>query len=101
MRPATYPKRRLYFRVADIHVSHCQEKKTVLLTRATEERAKTNVFRIRSSHMCLSAGGFCLRRNGHPFSVSGPPGPSQKILFVFAARPPTIRTEHPQLLSPS
>jgi hypothetical protein len=30
-------------------------EKTVLLTRATEERAKTNVFRTRSSHVCLSA----------------------------------------------
>src|SRR5258708_30676084 len=101
MRPATYPKRRLYFRVADIHVSHCQEKKTVLLTRATEERAKTNVFRIRSSHMCLSAGGSCPRRTGHPFSVSGPPGPPQKILFLFSAPPPTIPTGPLGVLFPS
>src|SRR5256884_4356918 len=28
-------------------------------------------------------GGSCLRRTGHPFTVSGPCGPSQKIECVF------------------
>ena len=34
-----------------------------------------------------------VRRTGHPFAVSGPGGPSQKIEFVFAASPETIRRE--------
>src|SRR6059036_4168307 len=33
--------------------------------------------RTRSSHVCLSAVVSCLRRTGHPFTVSGPCGPSQ------------------------
>src|SRR2546430_32780 len=32
-------------------------------------------------------GGSCLRRTGHPFAVSGPEGPSQKIESVFSASP--------------
>src|SRR5205807_10201231 len=38
-------------------------------------------------------GGSCLRRTGHPFAVSGPGGPSQKIECVFSASPETIRRE--------
>jgi len=38
-------------------------------------------------------GGSCLRRTGHPFTVSGPEGPSQKIEFVFSASPETFRRE--------
>src|SRR6266581_6839113 len=38
-------------------------------------------------------GGSCLRRTGHPFTVSGPCGPSQKIECVFSASPETIRRE--------
>jgi hypothetical protein len=68
-------------------------EKTVLLTRATEERAKTNIFRTRSSQCVPLGGGSCPRRTGHPFAVSGPVGPSQKIKFVFAASPETIRRE--------
>ena len=34
-----------------------------------------------------------LRRTGHPFTVSGPEGPSQKIEFVFSASPETFRRE--------
>src|SRR5579864_779962 len=37
--------------------------------------------------------GSCLRRTGHPFAVSGPCGPSQKIECVFSASPETIRRE--------
>ena len=40
--------------------------------------------------------GSCLRRTGHPFAVSGPLGPSQKIEFVFAASPETIHLKAPQ-----
>src|SRR6202049_1711063 len=53
-------------RNADIHVSHLSREKTVLLTRATEERAKTNIFRTRSSQRVPLGGGSCLRRTGHP-----------------------------------
>ena len=38
-------------------------------------------------------GGSCLRRTGHPFAVSDPGGPSQKIESGFAASPETIRRE--------
>ena len=38
-------------------------------------------------------GGSCLRRTGHPFAVSGPGGPSQKIESGFAASPETIQRE--------
>ena len=68
-------------------------EKTLLLTRATEERAKTNVFRTRSSQRVPLGGGSCHRRTGHPFTVSGPEGPSQKIEFVFSASPETTRRE--------
>jgi hypothetical protein len=37
--------------------------------------------------------GSCLRRTGHPFTVSDPCGPSQKIECVFSASPETIRRE--------
>ena len=40
-----------------------------------------------------SGGGSCLRRTGHPFAVSGPEGPSQKIEWVHSASPETIRRE--------
>src|SRR2546429_2612857 len=49
--------------------------------------------RTRNSHVCLSAVVSCLRRTGHPFTVSGPCGPSQKIECVFSASPETIRRE--------
>src|SRR5256884_854496 len=38
-------------------------------------------------------GGSWLRRTGHPFTVSGPCGPSRKIECVFSASPETIRRE--------
>jgi hypothetical protein len=67
-------------------------EKTVLLTRATEERAKTNVFRTRSSHVCLSA---VVPAFAEPdiHLLSRARGPSQKIEFVFSASPETIRRE--------
>ena len=71
-------------------------EKTVLLTRATEERAKTNIFRTRSSQRVPLGSGSCFRRTGHPFTVSGPEGPSQKIEFVFSASPETTRREPPE-----
>jgi hypothetical protein len=66
-------------------------EKRVLLTRVVEERAKTNRFRTRSSQGVPLGGGSCLRGTGHPFTVSGLQGPSQKIEFVFSASPETIR----------
>ena len=42
------------FRIADLHVSLCQEKNALLLTRAYEERTK-HTARIRIAHVCLSA----------------------------------------------
>jgi hypothetical protein len=48
---------------------------------------------IRSSQRVPLGGGSCLRRTGHPFAVSGPGGPSQKIESVFSASPETIRRE--------
>src|SRR5438445_1117840 len=57
-------------------------------------RARTiEAIRTRSSHVCLSAVVSCLRRTGHPFTVSGPCVPSQKIECVFSASPETIRRE--------
>src|SRR5216684_4800125 len=43
--------------------------------------------------VCLSASVPALGRTRHPFAVSGLVGPSQKIEFVFAASPETIRRE--------
>ena len=68
-------------------------EKTILLTRATEERAKPTPSEPTARNVCLSAGGSCLRRTRHLFAVSGPVGPSQKIEFVFSASPETIRRE--------
>src|SRR5438128_6170762 len=64
----------------------------VLLTRASEERARRTCQSSQRAR-CFSAVGSCLRRTGHPFAVSGPGGPSQKIECVFSASPETIRRE--------
>jgi hypothetical protein len=40
-----------------------------------------------------------VRRTGHPFAVSGPNGPSQKIECVFAASPETIQGSLGSLIS--
>jgi hypothetical protein len=65
---------------------------TVLLTRASEERA-LRTCQIPQLAPVPLGGGSCLRRTGHPFAVSGPEGPSQKIECVFSASPETIRRE--------
>src|SRR5713226_5021880 len=49
--------------------------------------------RTRSLARVPLGGGSCLRRTGHPFTVSGPCGRSQKIEGVFSASPETIRRE--------
>ena len=57
-------------RVADVYVSHCHlckslsREKTILLTRATEERAKTNTFRTHSTQLVPLGVGSYLRRTG-------------------------------------
>ena len=57
-------------RVADVHVSLLSRGNATLPRRASEERAKTIIPGIRSSHLCLSAVVPALRRTGHPFAVS-------------------------------
>jgi hypothetical protein len=54
--------------------------------------------RLSSSHGCLGSGSW-LRRTEHPFAVSSPRGPSQKIECVFSASPATIRREPRELIS--
>jgi hypothetical protein len=71
---------------------------TVLLTRASEERARRTCQNPQLASVPLG-GGSCLRRTGHPFAVSGPEGPSQKIESVFSASPETIRREPRELIS--
>jgi hypothetical protein len=68
-------------------------RKKILLTRASEERARRTSGRTRSSHVWPLGSGSRFRRTGHPFAVSGPCGPSQKIESVFSASPETIRRE--------
>ncbi len=79
-------------RVADIYVSHCQEKKQSPDARYGGAR-KTNAFRTHSSQRVPLGVGSYLRRTGHLFAVSDPVGSSQKIEFVFSASPETIRRE--------
>jgi hypothetical protein len=66
--------------------------KKILLTRALEERARRTCQNPQLATVPLG-GGSCLGRTGHPFAVSGPGGPSQKIECVFSASPETIRRE--------
>jgi len=72
-------------RVADVYVSHCHlckslsREKTILLTRATEERANTNTFRTHSSQLVPLGVGSCLRRTGHLFAVSDPEGLHRRL----------------------
>src|ERR1700733_12557121 len=54
------------------------------------EHAERDI-RFRRARWCLSAGGSCSRRTGHPFAASGSAEPSQKIELVFSASPETIR----------
>jgi hypothetical protein len=41
--------------VADVHVSHLSREKTILLTRAYEERAKLIASELSARNVCLSA----------------------------------------------
>ena len=77
----------------NIHVSLLSRENRILLTRASEERAKPCrpelQLAIYASRRVVAAH----RRTGHPFAVSGSKEPSQKIEFVFSASPETIRGE--------
>jgi hypothetical protein len=64
-----------------------KEKKILLRSAHGELRRNPQLARV------PLGGGSCLRRTGHPFTVSGPCGPSQKIGCVFSASPETIRRE--------
>jgi len=83
--PASFPVRRR-------PCKSLSRENTVLLTRASEERALRTCQIPQLARVPLG-GGSCLRRTGHPFAVSGPEGPSQKIECVFSASPETIRRE--------
>jgi hypothetical protein len=78
-------------RVADVHVSLCQEK-TQFSRRALQRSAQNAYARTRSSHVCLSA---MIPAFAEPdiHSLSQALRPSQKIECVFSASPETIRRE--------
>ena len=80
-------------RVADFHVSQLSRENRILPTRATEERAKANILRTHSSQRAPLGGGSCRSQNRTSICCLRPGGPSQKIEFVFAASPETIRRE--------
>ena len=61
-----------FFRIADVHVSHLSREKSILLTRAYEERAKLLPAELSARNVCLSAVVPALCRTGHPLAVSGP-----------------------------
>src|SRR5215467_773649 len=82
-----------FLRLADIHVSQLSRENRILPTRATEERAKANIFRTHSSQRAPLGGGSCRWQNRTSICCLRPGGPSQKIEFVFAASPETIRRE--------
>src|SRR5229473_3403360 len=65
-------------RVADIYVSHCQEKKQSPDARYGGTR-KTNAFRTHSSQRVPLGVGSCLRRTRHLFTVSGPEGLHRRL----------------------
>src|SRR5439155_26342556 len=62
-------------------------------SKARSESPHTKDFRVLQFAGVPLGIGSCLRRTGHPFTVSGPCGPSQKIECVFSASPETIRRE--------
>ncbi len=62
-------------------------------SKARSESAHTKDFRVLQLAGVPLGIGSCLRRTGHPFAVSGLERPLQKIEFVFAASPETIRRE--------
>ncbi len=61
-----------------------------MLLRRAPESAHQRCFGPQLARVPLGDGS-CLRRTGHPFAVSGPRGPSQKIESVFSASPETVR----------
>ena len=80
------------FRVADLHVSLCQGEKDSPEARFGGARTGELWQNPQLARVPLGDGS-CLRRTGHPFTVSDPCGPSQKIECVFTASPETIRRE--------
>jgi hypothetical protein len=79
-------------RIADIHVSHLSSGGTgVPGTLARACKSCYPGWSVRK--ICLSASVPALGRTRHPFAVSDPEEPSQKIEFVFSASPETIRRE--------
>src|ERR1700758_5338729 len=79
-------------RIADIHVSLCQGEKDSPEARFGGARTVGPCQNPQLAPVPLGDGS-CLRRTGHPFTVSDPCGPSQKIECVFPASPETIRRE--------
>src|SRR5437588_12342483 len=77
---------------ADIHVSLCQGEKDSPEARFGGARTGELWQNPQLARVPPGAGS-CLRRTGHPFTVSDPCGPSQKIECVFTASPETIRRE--------
>jgi hypothetical protein len=79
--------------VADIHVSLLSRENRILLTRASEERAKQCHQELQLAISPLG-GWFLLFAEPDIHLLSQAPGePSQKIEFVFTASPETIRAE--------
>jgi hypothetical protein len=70
--------------------SSVKKKKSVLVALRSARIPSDPAIRLR---VCLSAGGPCSRRTGHPFAASSSEEPSQKIEFVSSARPETMRRE--------
>ena len=80
------------FRIADSHVRPLSREKTSRDARFGGARTIELGRNLQLAHVPLG-GGSCLRRTRHPFAVSGPEGPSQKIECVFSASPEIIRRE--------
>src|SRR5438132_14273493 len=80
------------FRVADLHVSLCQGEKDSPEARFGGARTGELWQNPQLARVPLGDASFP-RRTGHPFTVSHPCGPSQKIECVFTASPETIRRE--------
>jgi hypothetical protein len=87
-----YPKDKDNFRVADLHVSLLSRRKKSPDARYGGARTYSACQNPQLARVPLGEGS-CLRRTGHPFTVSDPCGPSQKIECVYSASPETIRRE--------
>src|SRR5262249_39312527 len=79
--------------VADVQVSQLSRENRILPTRATEERARTNILRIYNSQRVPLGDSSCRSQNRTSICCLRPGGPSQKIEFVFAAGPETTRRQ--------